>query len=424
LEGNSAKFTGRWLKPLCLVLSALILAGCKKTEIAALQPVPAVLPQAMPVATENVSEAERECEESVPAQLIEATAHYQQAKSIVSAMDDATLAAQVIIAGLDGNMYLAAEMKRLLQNSPPGAIMLFSYNLKADKDTVRSFLEDCSKAVAEKSVTPFLAVDHEGGRVHRFGPGVKRLPSAESYWYRTFAVNWKQTLEEIEYQAFQSGKEIHDLGITMNFAPIAEILNHENRRFLDTRSYGPNSVFVEAACAAFIRGMERVGIACVVKHFPGNADADPHRAMPVLTADRQTLDYMVKPFDGLIRGMSPAAIMVSHVVVQARDEKHNASLSPRIVNGWLREELGFTGIAIADDFSMGAVAASGIQAEDVAIAAFNAGIDMIMAWPSALGSTHKAILAAIKSVGRDRFEEAAERIIVQKIRFGLVNKAR
>ncbi|MDR2793223.1 MAG: glycoside hydrolase family 3 protein [Treponema sp.] len=423
------------MKILCLALSALVLAGCEKTEIAAtpaaLQPVlsggnatgTAALPLDVPAATEAVSEAEPKREEAEPARPVEMAAYHQQAKAIVSAMDDSTLAAQMIITGVDGNMYLAAGMKKLLQNSPPGAIMLFSYNLDADKDTIRSFLKDCTEAVAEKSAAPFLAVDHEGGRVHRFGPGAKRLPSAESYWYRTLAVDWKQALEEVEYHAFRSGVEIHDLGITMNFAPIAEILNNENMQFLDTRSYGPNPVFVEAACAAFIRGMERAGVTCVVKHFPGNAYADPHKALPVLTADRQTLDYMVKPFAGLIRTMRPAAIMVSHVVVQARDGKHNASLSPLIVNDWLRGELGFTGIAVADDFSMGAVASSGIQAEDAVIAALNAGVDMVMAWPSTLVSTHNAILAAIKSAGRGRFEEAAERIVVQKIRFGLVNKA-
>jgi beta-N-acetylhexosaminidase len=354
-------------------------------------------------------------------------AYHKRAQAIVSDMDDATLAAQVIIAGLDGNMHVSAGMKRLLQNSPPGAIMLFSYNLKADKDMARSFLKECVDAVAEKSVAPFLAVDHEGGRVHRFSAGVRRLPSAESYWHRTFAVDRAQALEEIEGQAFASGAEIHDLGVTMNFAPVAEILTKENARFLDTRSYGPDPVFVEAACAAFIHGMERSGVACVVKHFPGNADADPHEALPTLAANRETLDYMAKPFAGLIRAgrqtAQPVAVMVSHVVAQARDAERPASLSPLIVNGWLRGELGFTGIAIADDFSMGAVAASGIKAEAAAIIALNAGIDMVMAWPSALASTHKAILAALKTgaVRRDRLEEAAERIVFQKLRFGLAS---
>ncbi|MDR2445789.1 MAG: glycoside hydrolase family 3 protein [Treponema sp.] len=416
------------MKVVCLLVSALILAGCVKTDIAASQ---AFSPEErVPVAGENSAalkaeaRAEQEyAEAAAVAQLEEMSAYRKRAQAIVSAMDNAALAAQVIVAGLDGNMHLSAGMKRLLQNSPPGVIMLFSYNLKADKEAVRSFLKECVDAVAEKSVAPFLAVDHEGGRVHRFGSEVRRLPSAESYWHRTLAVDRAQALEEIERQAFVSGTEIYDVGITMNFAPVAEILTKENARFLDTRSYGPDPVFVEAACAAFIRGMERSGVACVVKHFPGNADADPHEALSALAADRATLDYMIKPFAGLIRAVQPAAVMVSHVVARARDAEHPASLSPLIVDEWLRGELGFTGIAAADDFSMGAVAAFGIKPEAAAITALNAGIDMVMAWPPALASTHKAILDALKTgrVHRDRLEEAAKRIVFQKIRFGLVS---
>ncbi|MDR0706353.1 MAG: glycoside hydrolase family 3 protein [Treponema sp.] len=432
MEGNSEEFTGRRLKFVCLLASALILSGCVKTETAASQALS--LDERAPVADENSAAMKAEAkteqeyaEAGADAQLEEMSAYRKRAHAIVSAMDDAALAAQVIIAGLDGNMHLSAGMKRLLQNSPPGAIMLFSYNLTADKGTTRSFLKECADAVAEKSVAPFLAVDHEGGRVHRFSGGVRRLPSAESYWYRTLAVDRARTLEEIERHAFVSGTEIHDVGVTMNFAPVAEILTKENARFLDTRSYGPDPVFVEAACAAFIRGMERSGVACVVKHFPGNADADPHEALPTLAADRATLDYMIKPFAGLIRAgqpaVQPAAVMVSHVVARARDAERPASLSPLIVDGWLRGELGFTGIAAADDFSMGAVAASGIKAETAAITALNAGIDMVMAWPPVLASTHKAILDALKTGGvhRDRLEEAAERIVFQKLRFGLVS---
>ncbi|MDR1074097.1 MAG: glycoside hydrolase family 3 protein [Treponema sp.] len=425
MEGNRAEFTGRRLRVVCLLVSALILSGCVKTDPVVSQTVP--LDEGAPGAGGNGAAMEAEAVAKVAAaQVEEAAAYRKRARAIVSDMDDATLASQVIIAGLDGNIHLSDGMKRLLQNSPPGAIMLFSYNLKADKGTARSFLKECVDAVAEKSVAPFLAVDHEGGRVHRFGPDVRRLPSAESYWRRTLAVDREQALNEIESQAFASGTEIHDMGVTMNFAPVAEILTKENVRFLGARSYGPDPVFVEAACAAFIRGMERSGVACVVKHFPGNADVDPHEALPALAADKETLDYMVKPFAGLIRAApqvaQPAAVMVSHVVAQARDAERPASLSPPIINGWLRGELGFTGIAAADDFSMGAVAASGIKAEAAALTALNAGIDMVMAWPPALASTHKAILAALKTGGvrRDRLEEAAERIVFQKLRFGLV----
>jgi beta-N-acetylhexosaminidase len=317
-------------------------------------------------------------------------------------------------------------MRALLTKNPPGGIMLFSYNLKADKETVRSLLAECNAEVADISVPPFFAVDHEGGLVHRFGPGIRRMPSAMSFWWRTQAVPREQALSEVEYYAFHSGQEIRELGINMNFAPVAETLADNNAAFLDTRSYGPDAVFVEQACRAFIRGMGRAGVVCAVKHFPGNADADPHMARPVLAADGGSLDVMIGPFVGLIRAIfdSPAAIMVSHVVVEARDPARNASLSPAVVNGWLRGELGFEGIAIADDFSMGAVASSGIGAAEAAIDSLNAGVDMVMAWPKNLSATHGAILSALKTgrLSRSRLEEAVRRILIEKLRYGLITE--
>jgi beta-N-acetylhexosaminidase len=342
----------------------------------------------------------------------------KRAADIVAGMDDKALTGQVIISGLDGRWSLGETMRRLLTENPPGAIMLFSYNLDTDKETVRSLLTECSGVVAEAGIVPFIAVDHEGGEVHRFGPYVRKLPSAASFKFRAMAVGREQALEEVEYQAFLSGAEIHGLGITMNFAPVAEVLNGENAGFLGSRSFGTDGDFVEKAAGAFIRGMGRAGVVCVAKHFPGDASVDPHKGKPVLDADAQTIDMMVKPFGGLVREVNPPAIMVSHVVVSAWDKERNASLS-RVAILRLRG-LGFEGIAIADDFSMDAV--SGISAETAAVRALNAGIDMVMAWPRNIAAMRRAIERALKSgvIKRERLVEAVTRIVVQKIKNGMI----
>jgi beta-N-acetylhexosaminidase len=205
----------------------------------------------------------------------------------------------------------------------------------------------------------------------------------------------------------------------MNLAPVAEVLTGENRAFLDDRSYGPNPLFVERAAAAFIRGMDAAGISCVVKHFPGNTSADPHEEAAVMSADRAELDRMTSPMAALIRSGIPA-VMASHVLVPARDPERIASLSPRVIGTWLRGELGFDGIVLADDFSMGAV--SGLSPEEAAVAALNAGVDMVMAWPANLASIHNAILAALGDgrLSRDRLVEAAGRLLYEKLRRGII----
>jgi len=222
----------------------------------------------------------------------------------------------------------------------------------------------------------------------------------------------------------RSAREIRDLGITMVLAPVVEPLNEDNRLFLTTRSYGSDPDFVQAIASVFIESMDAAGIASVIKHFPGNTSADPHYDDSYLAAGRAELDEMVRPFAGIITSLSPASVMLSHVVVPAVDDI-NASLSYAVIEEWLRGELGFEGIAMADDFAMAAVAASGISAADAAVKALNAGIDMIMTWPVSINAVHAAILQALADgrLPRRRLQEAAERIIAEKIRFGLIAPA-
>jgi beta-N-acetylhexosaminidase len=351
----------------------------------------------------------------------------ERAAPIVSSLDEYHLASQVLMAGLDNKTWLSGVMKTLLEDHPPGGLMFFRYNLNMEKDQVRSFLEDCSSLVAAAvpgGISPFLAVDHEGGLVHRFGPGVEKLPAAASFWETAQGEGWEAALEAVETGARRSGGELRSLGITMNFAPVAEILTGDNHPFLETRSYGPDGAFVEAAAAAFIRGMDAAGIACVVKHFPGNSGADPHRDTTVLAVEGEALDRMVRPFAFLIKNFQVPAFMISHVVIPAWDGERNASLSPGIIQGRLREDMGFTGIVLADDYSMGAVALSGLDTEDAVVAALNAGVDMVMVWPSNIRSVHNAILAALRDgrLAKERLRDAAERILAEKIRYGLIGE--
>jgi beta-N-acetylhexosaminidase len=93
-----------------------------------------------------------------------------------------------------------------------------------------------------------------------------------------------------------------------------------------------------------------------------------------------------------------------------------------VIGTWLRGELGFDGIVLADDFSMGA--AAGLSPEEAVSAALNAGVDMVMTWPRNLTSVHNAILAALREgrLGRERLVEAAGRILYEKLRRGIITR--
>jgi len=361
---------------------------------------------------------------SVNAYSIENSSIYRtQAAKIAASLDDSDLAAQTLLTGIDGRLSLTPAMRSLLEKIPAGGIMLFKYNLDSSRAEVKALLADASAIVTGKAgIPPFMAVDHEGGLVQRFGSGVEKLPSAFSFWELAGKEGRETALARAETLYRRSAGEIHELGITMVLGPVAETLNKDNRLFLDTRSYGPDADFTQAAASAFIRSMDAAGIACAVKHFPGNTAADPHNGASILDTEKTGLDAMVKPFAGIIRNVDPEAVLVSHVMVPVLDDKNIASLSRPVVQGWLRGELGFDGIVLADDFSMGAVAASGIDPAAAAVEALNAGVDMIMVWPKNLAAMHESILQALHDgrLPRERLLEAAGRIIAGKMRYGFV----
>lgn len=352
-----------------------------------------------------------------------ALVYRDEAGRIAASLDDASLAAQVLLSGIDGKLSLVPAMKTLLERIPAGGIMLFGYNLDSTKGEVKKLLSDTGSLVSAKTgIPPFMAVDHEGGLVHRFGPGVERLPSAYSFWELAQKQGRAAALARAETLYIASAKEIRDLGITMVLGPVLEVLDEDNRIFLETRSYGPDPVFVQDAASVFIKSMNAAGIAAAAKHFPGNSAADPHTGTSVIKAEKRILDDKVKPFARIIWSLKPQAVMVSHVMVPVLDSKNPASLSSRVMQNWLRTELGFEGIILADDFSMAAVSSLGLSPSSAAVEALNAGADMIMCWPKDLNATHAAILNALKQgrLSRARLLDAAGRIISEKIRCGLI----
>ena len=367
-------------------------------------------------------------EENSQGQVPELDRYSEEASLIASSMDDALLAAQCLLTGIDTIPFFSDFMKSILQEIPAGGIMLFRYNLTGSKDEISLFLKDLSDFIgAASGILPFMAVDHEGGLVQRFGKELTWLPAPFSFWEMAQIDGEAVALKAVEDLSRLSGEELWDLGIDLNLAPVVEVLSPDNQAFLGSRSYGPDPGFTEKAASAFIRGMGTAGIACTIKHFPGNSAADPHYGHSEINADRPTLDTIIKPFYNIIQELHVPVLMVSHAVVTAIDAERNGSLSPALITGWLREELEFSGIVLADDFSMQAVAARGISAEEAAIQALNAGVDMIMCWPSNIASIHEAILLAVQEdrLPRQRLLEAAERVIAEKLRseelrFGLI----
>jgi len=342
-----------------------------------------------------------------------------RAQEIASSLDNRLLVSQVLISGIEGNEGMSVKMIELFTAIPTGGIMLFRFNLNTDNDTIQTHLAQFKKLIRSKSnIPPFIAVDHEGGTVNRFRRGVATLLAASTY-YGQISDGRAKTLAAIKADSLRAGREIHNLGFTMNFAPVAEYLFDGNREFLSRRSYGPDAFFTAQAAEAFIHGMEQAGVLCVVKHFPASAGPDPHRSPSILYMDRAALDNLVSPFAYVIKN-GARAIMAAHTLAPAIDDKI-ASLSSVIMGNWLRGDLGFDGIIISDDFIM--AAAGNTSPEEAAVLSIAAGSDMILVWPDNLPKTHQTIINALEDgrLPRSRLQDAAQRIIYEKLRIGLID---
>ncbi len=364
-------------------------------------------------------------EQEEPLQMILPSREEILAAEITASLSDTELAAQVLMTGIDGNVSLRPAMTELLREIPAGAVMLFAYNLTGDTETIKNLLDETASLIKKsgKNIAPFIAVDHEGGDVHRFSAGITRLPSARSYWEQAQNGNSETVLETIKTDAFSSAEELAYLGINMNLAPVAEIENAENVLFLGSRSYGPDADFTADAAAAFSEGMMKAGVLPVLKHFPGSSGVDPHSGVAVLKQNRDELDAMVMPFTRAAQSGKARAVMISHSIVTAWDAEKNGSLSKTVIEDWLRGNLGFNGIIIADDFSMTAVTGRGIHSEDAVVEALNAGVNLVMVWPKDLKKTLRAIVSALEngSISRETLASRVEKIILEKINLGVIS---
>ncbi|GMO26073.1 MAG: hypothetical protein Ta2B_06040 [Termitinemataceae bacterium] len=348
----------------------------------------------------------------------------KHAADIVNNMSDAALCAQLIMSGIDSRGALNGMEAERLKDMQCGAIMLFGKNLNTSAENIKVMTNDIYLQYTD--VLPFIALDEEGGLVHRLPEGLPVLPPPLSYYqkWQQAHTNEKGTssaLNEINTDAQSMAKALSALGINMNLAPIAEVLTVANNDFLQTRSYGYDSQFVSDACTTFIQAMQNNKVVCVIKHFPGNSLADPHFDKPVLNGTVSEIETYTKSFKQIISGGNVYAVMISHVIVPAWDADNNCSLSKIVINEKLRGDFNFSGIVIADDFAMAAVADI-YGLEESAVKAVDAGVDMLMAWPATLYTTHNALLKALKNktLAKKRLQEAARRIVYEKLRFGLV----
>ncbi len=269
---------------------------------------------------------------------------------------------------------LSADEVRELNELRPAGIMLRKRNFRQDLPytewltVYKDLIDHCRQAIGRPSI--IISIDHEGGAVHRFPPGVTRFPYAATYG---------SSPEAVFEVASAMGEELSALGINVSFSPVADIHSNPNNPVINERAYGTQPQQVINAALACARGLRQQGVVPCAKHFPGHGDTatDSHYAVPVVSHTRQQLEEReLLPFRALIAD-GIELVMSSHLMVPAIDPDNQATVSHAIMSDLLRGGLGFRGLTIADALGMHGIH-SVLKGGAFPVLAQRAGLDLFL----------------------------------------------
>lgn len=303
---------------------------------------------------------------------------------------------QLIVAGVDGKS-ADAGAKRMIREQHVGGVIFYKDNL-ASSDGVIRYVNQLKAWNADGAAPLLLSVDQEGGKVSRL-PELKKLPNARLIG-DTGDVGLAEDVGEILARACAQ------LGLNVDFAPVLDINSNPANPVIGARAFGSGEQVVTEMGVATMQGIRSQGVIPVVKHFPGHGDTsvDSHLDLPVVNKGLDELKaFEWKPFEAAIRE-GAGAVMVAHILFPKLDPDYPASLSKTIVTDQLRGMLGFRGVVITDDLTMGAIADHyGIG--EAAVLAVKAGADLVLI-AHQYGNVDQAIEALASSVKRGELTEA------------------
>jgi beta-N-acetylhexosaminidase len=280
------------------------------------------------------------------------------------------MAVRAFITGLAGTALSPAERAFVREHEPWGFI-IFKRNVETPSQLRR--LIGAVREAAGRNV-PVL-VDQEGGRVQRLGPPHwPSYPPGAAYG-RLYDRNTADGIRAAYLGGRLIAADLAAVGIDVDCLPVADVPASDADPIIGDRAYGQSADKVSALARAVADGLLEGGVLPVLKHIPGHgrATADSHHALPVVETDQDTLrksDFAAfRPLSDLPLGMT------AHVVYTAIDPIAPATTSVTLVRDVIRGWLGFAGLLMSDDISMGALSGS-IEAR--ARTAIAAGCDVIL----------------------------------------------
>ncbi len=311
-----------------------------------------------------------------------------------------------LMAGIDD----MSEVRRLVEAKAISGVFVTRKNLRGrTAAAIRQEIESLQALRISTGMPPlWIAADQEGGMVQRLSPPLPRQPPL-SRVIASHGIPTERKAAVLDY-ARRQGQALASLGVTVNFAPVVDVdFGIRNPRDAHTRigrrALGQNPAAIAEAASWYCDGLRATGVVCTRKHFPGlgRVKADTHVAQATLdgaVSQLATTDWV--PYAQSEDAVTPDWTMLGHVRMNALDPDTPASASKPVVD-LLRNELNISGIVITDDFSMGAIQKSKLGPGGAAVAAINAGVDVILVsfYPRSIYVVLDALLAADRDGGLD-----------------------
>jgi beta-N-acetylhexosaminidase len=341
----------------------------------------------------------------------------QRVEEILASMSLEDRVGQLFMVSFYG-VGLTDTTRQFLRDMKPGGFALFATNGTTPRDV--TFTVNAIQTVATENGTPLLmAIDHEGGTVTRVEDGFTKLP-----WGGAIGAMPNDDARRVGQIA---AAELSAVGVNMNLAPVADLRSNPSQRFMEKRVFGFDAALVGQAVTAYVQGLQEGGVIATLKHFPGHGAAgDSHTFLP--TVEYSVEDMMnteIEPFRAAIVGGADV-VMVGHLMVPSLDPSFPAPFSEKIIQGVLRDELGFEGVIMTDSMDMGAVV-DNYTRPDAAVIAIKTGIDLIASGPyTPMGEAlamKAEILSAVETgeIPESRIEDAVRRILRLKAKYGLLD---
>ena len=308
----------------------------------------------------------------------------------------------------------------LIDHARVGGVIITEHNVDSHEQ-VRELIGGLQRMAqaGPSSVPLFIATDQEGGRVTRL-----RLPELTLFPAALHQGTHRDN-DYVEAAAYVTGVELRRLGVNMNLAPLLDLYDQNDGTVIDGRAYGADSRLIADYARAYVRGANRAGIVSVAKHFPGHGVTgdDSHDRLPVVRLTRSERSAILAPFIAAVEtGID--SVMAAHILYEDLDPNLPASVSPAIITGLLREQLGFDGVVITDAIEIRDPAPA-LMEPYIVRNSFDAGVDIILAARSSdvlplIEEGIRLVRSGVES--EERLNESVRRILRVKLQASMMER--